>query len=460
MSKHSGRDRLAILPGGQDKYVGTVLQILRFVAERGQQVPIDEVGQFLSQTYNTNNHRPNEPVWDLVMLGLLAVENRRLSLTPTGQTVLDAEPGRREQVVLNCALTHFAAVLQLLQFAANARQAFSCREGHLYLQPHHPTWNDPQMTRRPLNWLVSTGALRDVGGARYEITPRGRTALSHFTTPANPPLAVSPAHHLTERSEALIVTLQDAQFDSVAYQRLERAAAEAFDTLGYEVEIRGERGDTDILAVGRAMGASYRFIVDAKTCRTGRWAALNTNVLHKHAQRHQADYIVVLAPEFAEGYTVEDAIAHGIVLLPVRVLCDWLRLHAVTPLNVVAYRVMFETPGLISHLPDVLCTRAAHQERLRQCLGAILHIIATNAQYGADNALASETIYMLLVREQRHPAFSIEHVGAVCELLTNAFIGAAFHDDTGKVSIAMLPDVIGDTLVTLAASLSQNRHTP
>ena len=451
----SKRDRLAIMPGGQYGYVDATLHVLQFVAQRGQQTPINEVGNHLGQTYATDNHRLNEPIWDLVALGLLAVENRRVSLTPTGQNVLEAEPGYREQIILNCALTHFTAVLELLQIAAETRQPFSCREAHARLKPNHPTWNDANLTQRPLNWLISTGALRDVSSARYEITPQGRVALSHCISAATqlPPLPES--NGTTQRIRALIVELLDAQSDSVQYRRLERAAAEAFRILGYRVDVRGASGDTDLIADALASGASYRLIIDTKTCRHDTWANLKAGALQKHARMHQADSIVVLAPDFADGYTIEEAVQHKIVLLPVRVLCDWLELHAVTPLHVVAYRVLFETPGRVSDVPERLCTLAAERERRRRCLAEILRIVRTNAQFGADRALSAETLYMLLVRELRQTAFSERDVAAVCDLLTNDLIGAAYLDTAGELSVAMTTEIIAWALETLASFLRQ-----
>jgi len=451
----SKRDRLAIMPGGQYGYVVTTLQVLKFIAQRGQQIPINEVGDYLGQTYAIDNHRPNEPIWDLVALGLLAVENRRVSLTPTGQNVLEAEPGYREAIILNCTLSHFTAVLELLQLAAETRQPFSCREAHARLKPNHPTWNDANLTQRPLNWLISTGALRDVSGARYEITPQGRVALSHYTTASTEPPPLPESNGMTERIKALIAELLDAQSDSVQYRRLERAAAEAFRILGYTVDVRGASGDTDLVADALASDASYRLIIDTKTCRHDKWSNLKAAALQRHRQMHQADSIVVLAPDFAHGYTIEEAVKHQIVLLPVRVLCHWLELHAVTPLHVVAYRVLFETPGRVAELPERLCTLAAERERRRRCLAEILRIVRTNAQFGADRALSAETLYMLLVRELRQAAFSERDVAAVCDLLTNDLIGAAYSDTAGKLSIAMTPEVIAWALETLASFLRQ-----
>ena len=299
------RDRLAIMPGGKYGLVRTVVSILTFVAEQQCPVTTSTVGQYIGRTFAFDNHRLNEPLWPLETLGLVVIHDHWVHLTRDGRRLIKARPEDQELAVLTLALAHFPAVREILQLAVTAEQGFTCGEAHQQITASRPTWKDPELTRRPLTWLLSTHAVRERSRTALEITPRGRKAFADYLA-AHPMTQISvppPAEALSAAHiEAVITELNEAQRDSTHPRRFEEAAAAAMRVFGYSVERVGGSGKTDVVVDAPVNGASYRFIVDAKTCASGAWGDLNPTVLWQHAVTAHAQAVVVLAAQFAAGH--------------------------------------------------------------------------------------------------------------------------------------------------------------
>lgn len=459
------RQRLVPMPGGKSGYVQTTLCILREVRHAGQ-MSVNALGQWVVTTYGITNHRPNEYVWDLVHLGVLADGNNLVCLTPMGYTVLEATPEACDLLFLDGVLRHYVAGVETLRFVAENEQPVTRETAHRVLRQQFTSWNESTSVERRLNWLLSTGAVRDAGNGRYAITPRGKAALTSFddqmAAPLQSPLVNEPEPipsppvpmpGLTDKTvtypEWLVAELKSAACDGQHFKRLEHRVTAAFTFLGFNAELYGTAGNTDVFLSALVSGETYRVVVDAKAKSDGCLYEINPAILNKHRVQHGADYAVVVANSFANGQIIQQAVGGNIVLLPVSVLCDWIVAHAEWPLNRAYYRTMFTTPGLVRQLPDTLCTAYNQHEHLRRCLHEVFQMIHAGARIGTDQPLSAQTIYTVLAHKWKQISFTESEVTKVFDFLANPLVSAGLYDGSGDFQLAMNEQALCQTLTTL-----------
>lgn len=115
----------------------------------------------------------------------------------------------------------------------------------------------------------------------------------------------------------------------------------------------GELGETDVIAYADMGSAGYTAIIDAKARKARVLNNLEPQTLHKHQQRHQADYVVVVSEGFYNPI-VRVAQANDIVLITLSTLAAWLKLHQYSPRSMETYRAFFQRPGWIASVPDLV----------------------------------------------------------------------------------------------------------
>ena len=135
----------------------------------------------------------------------------------------------------------------------------------------------------------------------------GNTGDDVTSAGADAPLAMEV---VASEPERLQQELAEAAADSQDPERLERAVGSALAFLGYEVEVIGGSGRTDVLAVAPLGINRYTVVVDAKSSSRGRvsdaqidWLSIRS---HKTAER--ADFSCVVGPDFASGQLRKRAI--------------------------------------------------------------------------------------------------------------------------------------------------------
>jgi hypothetical protein len=251
-------------------------------------------------------------------------------------------------------------------------------------------------------------------------------------------------------TETLIGELQDAATDGANPGRLERAVAQAFELLGFAVDLLGEGGDTDVLVQANAGPHSYTAVVDAKARKTGKLVGVDPYTLLDHRRKNSAQYAVVVAGDFAGGRLAAHAEDAGIVLLSVPVLSGWLRLHARTPLNLLAYKVMFEKPGIVTGLSPAI-SAAAEQRRswasLIVDLVDLFHVTYANGLL--EPQPLSQLFAMLFTKLQgvRYPRHMVDDAVA---LLTSPALTAVITDKEHGYTLAVSRATLVRSLRALA----------
>lgn len=174
-----------------------------------------------------------------------------------------------------------------------------------------------------------------------------------------------PMEVVASQPERLQQELAAAAVQSQDPDRFERAVGSALSFLGYEVDVIGGAGRTDVLAVAPLGINRYTVVVDAKSSSRGRvsdahidWLSIRS---HKTAER--ADFSCVVGPDFASGQLRKRAIEFDTTLLTTSELSGLVKVHAETPLVLTELRPVFESVPLArAVLPQI---RAAALDRGR-----------------------------------------------------------------------------------------------
>lgn len=149
-------------------------------------------------------------------------------------------------------------------------------------------------------------------------------------------------------------------------KQLEDAIAIALDHLGFYVKPRSGKGKTDVVAravLGLRSGdegaatMTYSFVADAKSTSHDviQAAKVNPGQLHRHRRKEKADFVLVVAPDFAGGAALDSAISdyctkHKVTALRTGDLARIVELHAT--------RVV--TPQLLRGVFDVFTPDETH----------------------------------------------------------------------------------------------------
>jgi hypothetical protein len=174
-----------------------------------------------------------------------------------------------------------------------------------------------------------------------------------------------PVSVLKNPAETLSDELEEASADSRDPRRLESAVADAFAYLGFDTQMIGGAGNTDVLLIAPLGVRRYTVVVDAKS--TGRQKISDAQVdwlsMQSHRERHAAEYTMVVGSGFAGGNLTARATQFGVSLLTVEDLKQIISAHSVAPLTLTELRPLFEaTPSAHTAIPQVL---AASKERHR-----------------------------------------------------------------------------------------------
>jgi hypothetical protein len=147
--------------------------------------------------------------------------------------------------------------------------------------------------------------------------------------------------------EDLIRRLEETQYKSSSPSEFEETLRDAFSFLGFETELIGTPGNTDVLLKAEVGEKSYRVNVDGKTSKHGKIEDIQIDwfSLKDHKEKTETDFVVVVGPDFAKGNVEKRAQKSGVVLLKVKDLIELLKEHARYPFNLLELKSLFETPG-------------------------------------------------------------------------------------------------------------------
>ncbi len=389
-------------------------------------------------------------------------------VTEFGRQIMEASGENKALLVVERFMRNYLAFPEMLAIYANAQEPLHIRSVIETLQPHFTQWTaDAQFEYRAL-WLLSCGCLSQVKGRYYQITDFGRrVAEIHCSLPSivsatsidaitETKVASTTSNATKSTVQTLVDFLETSALNSQSPERLEQAVAEAFEYLGFSVDQLGDTGETDVLIRAITGPGNYSVVADAKTRKDGKLNDLEVYTLLDHKKKNDADHAIVVAGDFAGGKVTRHAQDNGIVLLPVRVLSDWLRLHELTPLSLDEYRIMFADSGLRTALLPQLKLASEQKLHYARLIVDLMDLIQETYHHGLFQPLPSTQLFAMLVTRLRGVRYSITEVEATLDLLCNPAISTLQGSKQDGITLGMNRKTLANALRALASLLEKD----
>lgn len=416
------------LPGGIDAYQEVLARILDRV---GHGDPArDELVGWLRDELGVSERRAAYVVNFLSRIGLLRREASRVALTPEGRWWLFERDGLFLLALIHGRVRYIGEMLAHLDQPRTTEELLDHANARYGMN-----WTSRGQIVRRRHLLGGVGAVEFDEEQRLRRTEFGDRALSELELAAaldgtgysehreegsqEPP---PPDEHdqQPDTAERLVSRLLATAHDSDQPNAFEQATRDAFAFLGFDADWLGGSGSTDVL-LRAPLGADehYRVAVDTKS--TARQAVsdaqINWVTIDEHQERHDADYVAVVAPAFQGDRLGERARRdRSVALLTVTALADVIRQHEIAPLGLDAYRDLFD-PNIG---PDGVLE---HGDALRRQLVLAAEVVRLVDQLASDEgAITSEALYWNLDRfaEQfEGQRAARDEIRAVCHALAN-----------------------------------------
>ena len=345
------------MPGGVAHYFDTVAAILkRIVDERPERTNLDTWVQY---QFSVTPQRAAFVVRYLARAGLISLSTSSSALTPAGKKWLLTRNNEFLFALVHGRIRFVGEFLALLDAPATTEEVLKHAN-----ERYAMNWTTSAQITRRRQFLTSLGYVEadDSGGMRR--TGTGTSALGRIElaspieapeAPINserasiqtsPEIPVSPPLPEEIRTvDSIIQQLKQTAHASHDFGAFEIAVRDAFTFLGFEAVRLGGSGQTDVLLAAHLGKDSYRVSVDAKT--TAKDAVSDSQIdwttIDDHRRKHSADHAAIVGPVFRPGRVTERAKDTSVALIDVARLSDILLQHAAAPLDLAAYRSMFDT---------------------------------------------------------------------------------------------------------------------
>ncbi|BDC35415.1 MAG: hypothetical protein EF806_00950 [Candidatus Methanoliparum thermophilum] len=172
----------------------------------------------------------------------------------------------------------------------------------------------------------------------------------------------------------IIKYLKERQSKSDSPTDFEKAIKDAFNFLGFEAELIGGKGDTDVLLTANIGQESFKVNVDGKTSKSGKiidryidWISLRD-----HKKKNKADFVVVVGPSFSGGNLEERANEYDVSLLKTEDLIKLVEAHSKFPFTLTELKDLFAGKGDKSSQLEDLLTQNLSRRNLLEQFGVII----------------------------------------------------------------------------------------
>lgn len=174
---------------------------------------------------------------------------------------------------------------------------------------------------------------------------------------------------LSPEMRSIVEHLRQTQLKSESHTEFEEAIKEAFNYLGFEAQLIGGKGDTDVLLTANIGSKSFKVNVDGKTTKSGRiidrqidWVSLDD-----HKKKNKADFVVVIGPSFSGGNLEDRAKHYDVSLLKTEDLIKLVKRHSKFPFTLAELKDLFVGKGSKSlQLEDLLTQNFSRRSLLKK----------------------------------------------------------------------------------------------
>ena len=292
--------------------------------------------------------------------------------------------------------------------------------------------------------LVISGHIDGSERGIWKLSPLGEAAVREDLSVEAASLGVAEPAEEEYASEPLPVAIVPNDFDRVAAElaatdsahpdRLEQSVGAALALLGFETEVIGGPGNTDVLAVAPLGVDRYTMIVDAKSAAGGKVPEQQINwvSLRDHREADRADYVVVVGPDFSSGQLRDRATDFDVCLLTTAELGELVRRQADTPVSLTELRPLFAASPLARAAIEIVEAAAERRTRRMRLIERILRTLDDYNRLKPELVLAKpETLFGIMLKDFDGNT-SIEEIQQTLALLLA--LGVVRQENGGYVS--------------------------
>jgi hypothetical protein len=343
------------LPGGIENFVESLKKALTYI--RNNKPTEEQLTKWFFDTFPDVTKERNVRSYinnTLKHSGLLIIDRTGITLSQDGNKYLEHPDNKFLFQTLDKNVLGFSEMLTLL-----GNKPCNLQELHKALikelEPYHVQWTTAYgQPYWRVNWLRSMGFVT-VRGHEFCLTDAGQNLLTELGVTVvkvrkEPKVKPCPEPTPESTAEKICTTLKSTEHASSEPEKYEEAIAEALSFLGFDVEHRGEAGETDVIAIANLGDEKYKIILDGKT--TAGEKIIDRHIswptMDEHREKHRAHYAVVVGPSFAGGDLLERAkMRYKVLCLETDTLIELLRIHSRTPLTLEDLKEVFSKVGLL-----------------------------------------------------------------------------------------------------------------
>lgn len=216
----------------------------------------------------------------------------------------------------------------------------------------------------------------------------------------------------------------------------------------------GKPGETDLVIHAPLGLLSYSFIGDTKARQDGKLSDVDFLTISSHRNAVQADYAVVIAESFVGEKIKRYAWDNGVLLVPLDLLTELMRLHHDTPLNFVIQQQIFEiTGGLVDSIPASIGDEVSRQNRALKLLQRILMLFERAYEFDTDIQWSVERVHSNLAMEHYGDRYHQDEVSDIVDLLANPLLNAVSKSPDG-LQLVMPRRTLQQTIQQIANTLN------
>ncbi|MFI8866080.1 restriction endonuclease [Streptomyces sp. NBC_01693] len=255
--------------------------------------------------------------------------------------------------------------------------------------------------------------------------------------------------------EEICAELHAASRASTAPERFEAAVAQAFDYLGFDAQLLGGSGQTDVLVAANLAGDKrFTVIIDAKSSASGKVGEqqINFDTIKEHKAANSADFALAVGPSFPGQRLIARAEAHGIGLFGVEEFVKLLKMHSEAPFTLTELMDLLKISGTVTSA--IVERKWAVEIRAFRLCERVLHQLATeaaNVDAFTTGALSAHDLYLILRTESADPP-SPPEIESVLSLLSSDLVHAV-QKSGSQYFILEDPQTTARRLHRLAASI-------
>jgi hypothetical protein len=373
-------------------------------------------------------------------MGLWSFKDDAFRLTPEGKALLDKEDTdsfAAKRSILDVKLRDVAGYDVLLSTLKQGPASFDDADSTLK-QAMNVDWKSKNQTMFRLNWLRSLGYVAK-DGHEYSLTPAGQSVVANgfdasktdkeLTKGSEGTDNSKPTPPLVAKATALADAVEAASKIGGDGSELEKATAEAFQFLGFNVQLISGSGNPDVIATAPMGSDTYRALVETKSRSSGtvHQNDVNFNALNEHKIKANADFVMVFAADFGGGNLEKWACEQKVRLLRVEELRQILLAHAEAAIPLDRLKDLFIGGGSTDEgtLSGILADSELSGQLMSLCRQVFDAVLAHQSE---EATLNEHSLFYIL-----GGAHSIHAIQATTSLLQSGLIAALGRGEDGSL---------------------------